>query len=264
MRTVVRFKPEQCLPNVRDVFAAEGMSGIGPTSTEVTELVEEARALFRRLATPVGVYADIAKQEFDKVFLGEGRNAADAVLTTIYPRATHLALFAGTVGASLSDEIRLRFERHDYALAYVLDATASAGTERLADLLQESYRVGIGNQRSELGDSAVCNRQPGIVLRYSPGYCGWHVSGQRRLFGFLLPEEIGITLRESFLMEPLKSVSGVFVCGPAEIHRFEAGFSYCAECRDPGCRKRIAALDEQKQSDKPVKSMDNPELVNRE
>ena len=56
------------------------------------------------------------------------------------------------------------------------------------------------------------------VLRYSPGYCGWHVSGQINLFNTLTPEKIGITLGESCLMNPLKSVSGVLVAGPPNIH----------------------------------------------
>ena len=58
------------------------------------------------------------------------------------------------------------------------------------------------------------------VLRYSPGYCGWHISGQRRLFAHLRPERIGITLHDSYLMEPLKSVSGVLIAGAKEIHAF--------------------------------------------
>ena len=250
MRTVVHFEPEECVPDSRAVLAAEGMSGPGPASAEIARMVEEARRLFRELAMPAGVYADISIAEFEEIFPGEGNNAKDAVLVRIFPRAARLALFACTVGARLTDEIRLRFERHDYALGYVLDAAASAGTERLADLVEVEYCGGIRNQTSGTRNlnfgilrSDICNRQSDFVLRYSPGYCGWNVSGQRRLFAFLRPEDAGITLRDSFLMEPLKSISGVFVLGPKEIHRFKNGFSYCPECRNPSCRDRIGALD---------------------
>ena len=78
------------------------------------------------------------------------------------------------------------------------------------------------------------------MLPYSPGYCGWHVSGQGRLFGALCPEEIGIRLNASFLMQPLKSVSGVLVAGAPEIHDFDDDFDFCAECTTRECRVRIA------------------------
>jgi hypothetical protein len=250
MRTVVHFKPEECVPDSRAVLAAEGMSGPGPASAETARMVEEARRLFRELTMPTGVCADISIAEFGQVFPGEGDNASDAVLARIFPRAERLALFACTVGARLTDDIRLRFERHDYALAYVLDAAASAGAERLADLVQDDYWTEVRNQKSSadyadgVPESAKSVKSvDGFALRYSPGYCGWNVSGQRKLFRFLQPEDIGITLRDSFLMEPLKSISGVFVLGPKELHRFENSFGYCTECRNPSCRERIAALD---------------------
>jgi hypothetical protein len=79
-------------------------------------------------------------------------------------------------------------------------------------------------------------------LRYSPGYCGWHVSGQRKLFDYLLPEEIGITLRESFLMQPLKSISGVVIAGRRQIFDFENTFDFCDDCSTWTCRERISAI----------------------
>jgi hypothetical protein len=78
-------------------------------------------------------------------------------------------------------------------------------------------------------------------LRYSPGYCGWHISGQRKLFDFLKPETIGISLRESHLMEPLKSVSGVVIVGPAGIHAFQDEYPFCERCKTHGCRERIGS-----------------------
>ncbi len=214
------------------------MPGRAGAQPETLRLVVEAGELYERLAAPVAVYAKISREEFGRVFVGEGRNAPDAVLGRIYPQAVRLALFACTVGKALTDEITRRFEQHDYALGYVLDAVASAGVEKLAALVEAEYCRENREQKSGGEDSKT-------VLRYSPGYCGWHVSGQRKLFEFLHPEEIGITLRESFLMEPLKSVSGVFVAGPAAIHRFQpATFVFCAECRQPSCTERLAELEQ--------------------
>jgi hypothetical protein len=229
MRNIIRFRPEQCIPQDTAILRQADNAASTPVTTS---LIEQAKTLFRERATPVAVRADITVPEFAPVFAGEGLNAPDAPLEHIFPKAGRLALFACTIGGSVTEHILLLFDKHDYALGYMLDALASCGADKLADLVQDRF--------SEVLQSAICNLESAIVLRYSPGYCGWHVSAQRRLFEFLKPEEIGITLRESFLMEPLKSVSGVFVVGPAAIHRFEPGFSFCADCRSPTCRERLA------------------------
>jgi hypothetical protein len=84
-------------------------------------------------------------------------------------------------------------------------------------------------------------REP-LVLTYSPGYCGWHITGQRALFARLKPEEIGIKLTASCLMRPLKSVSGVILAGEREAHLFDDSYPFCDECADRPCRARIASL----------------------
>ncbi len=237
MRTIFRFLPTDCRPTRSDVLTAEGMAGSGPVSAATEELLTRAIDIFSNHAAPIGVCADISIPEFSAVFAGESQNDPEAPLGNIFPKADKLALFAGTVGPELARQIADLFHRHEYALGYVLDAVASCGTERLADLLQTAWESAATGQRQA---SSV---ERTAVLPYSPGYCGWHVSGQRRLFQYLKPEEIGITLRESCLMEPLKSVSGVFVLGPRAIHQFNPVFGFCSECRTRNCRARLAAIN---------------------
>jgi hypothetical protein len=233
----IRFPAAACAPADEEVLAAPGMSGNTP-SPVAAALLKDAQALFLNEAEPAAKLADIGVPEFAAVFAGEGNNAADAPLAAIFPQAKRLALFACTVGRRVTDHIRDLFASHDYALGYVLDAVASGGAEHLAALVEAEYRRQLESDNLQ---SRIQNPESKIV-RYSPGYCGWHVSGQRRLFAALAPEEIGITLRESFLMEPLKSVSGVLVLGPRDVHRYEPGFSFCADCRNQTCRDRLAGL----------------------
>jgi hypothetical protein len=68
------------------------------------------------------------------------------------------------------------------------------------------------------------------------------MSGQRRLFEFLQPEDIGITLLDSYLMRPLKSISGVMVVGEKGIFVFEDSYPFCSQCSSHSCRDRIRAL----------------------
>ncbi len=49
--------------------------------------------------------------------------------------------------------------------------------------------------------------------KYSPGYCGWNVDEQKKIFDFFPKNICGITLTESSLMLPIKSVSGLVALG---------------------------------------------------
>jgi cobalamin-dependent methionine synthase I len=52
-----------------------------------------------------------------------------------------------------------------------------------------------------------------ISNRYSPGYCEWKLSDQRKLFSFFPESCCGITLSESYFMSPKKSISGIIGIG---------------------------------------------------
>jgi len=68
------------------------------------------------------------------------------------------------------------------------------------------------------------------------------VSGQRKLFAYLQPATIGLTLTESCVMQPLKSVSGVLIAGPKAIHRFPPTYDFCGTCEDRTCRERLKTV----------------------
>ncbi len=67
--------------------------------------------------------------------------------------------------------------------------------------------------------------------KFSPGYCGWNVIEQHKLFN-LLPENFcGITLSESALMRPIKSVSGIIGLG-----KYVKKMDYqCQICEQENC-----------------------------
>jgi len=192
-------------------------------------MLQEAVRLFRRLASPRAVWRPVEQDAFAEVYAGEGRNAAETPLEHIFPRATRLRLFVVTLGKALSEEIDALFDRGDPALGYVLDVTASEGAERAVRWL--------GREMMACSDIAL-----EAVLSYSPGYCGWHITGQRKLFEVLGPEVIDVTLNASCLMAPLKSVSGVLVGGPRRIHKFHNSYPFCETCSSKTCVSRVAAL----------------------
>ena len=70
--------------------------------------------------------------------------------------------------------------------------------------------------------------------RFSPGYCGWRVSEQQRLFPLFDGHTCGITLTDSSLMVPIKSVSGIIGLG-REVRKLDYT---CGLCTFEKCYKR--------------------------
>jgi hypothetical protein len=234
VREVVPIALEAVVPTTEDVLRAQGIPPTVTPNRQTLELARRSADLYRELARPSGVWSAIPIRVFGEVFNGEGQNAFATPVEDTVRQADDLALFAVTVGEKLTSAIGDLFARHDPALASMLDAQASEGAELAAAETESRYVAWLTEQgRFNSGSGA---------LRYSPGYCGWHVSGQRKLFAHLLPQEVGITLRESFLMQPLKSISGVVIAGRKQIFDFENTFDFCDDCSTWTCRERISAV----------------------
>jgi len=216
------------------VLQEQGLPAAAAVPAAIESLHAAAMALFERTAEPKGVLQPLGREAFAAIYAGQGRNLARTPVGDIYPRAERLALFAVTLGPAVTREITARFELHDPATGCMLDSIASLAADRLAAAAQRRYLEEV--LRAEAGAAGW------RALRYSPGYCGWDISAQRRLFEALRPERIGISLRESFLMDPLKSVSGVILVGPREIHEFDTDYPCCGQCQTHGCRERLRSL----------------------
>ncbi|HUU45303.1 MAG TPA: vitamin B12 dependent-methionine synthase activation domain-containing protein [Acidobacteriota bacterium] len=234
MRQELRIPVGDVVPPVVAVLKAQAIpEGVTPDE-RISRLAEEAIATYRTLADPVGILMDVSRDEFETVYRGEGRNADETPLDRIRPSADSLALFVVTIGEKMCEEITRLFDVREFAPGSMLDAAASEGAELAAQAVELSYRQHL-HERGRLDSDTG-------TLQFSPGYCGWHISAQRKLFDILHPEEIGITLNPSFLMHPLKSISGVIIAGPKEIFAFDDDFPFCAECRTHSCQDRLSAV----------------------
>jgi hypothetical protein len=234
MKWRVTWSADAAVPSRRAVLRSQGLPDGPELPPRLAAVFEEAFALYRRLAEPRAILRMVGREEFATVYRGEGRNDAATPLALVYPRAEALVLFAATVGGTVTRAVADLFARHELAVGYALDAVASEAADRLAAAAAADCQ-GRLIAAGRLGPGAR-------ALPYSPGYCGWHVSGQRALFAVLRPEEIGITLNDSCLMQPLKSVSGVIVAGPGTIHQFDQTFPCCESCGTRHCQDRMLSV----------------------
>jgi hypothetical protein len=232
VREVVRFAKDAALPAPRDVLAAQSLPEEDALAPRLGRLLQEALGTAAALVEPRAVCEELSAERFGSVLAPLGIPGDDLVVGRVYPRAQGLALFVATLGEALPARIRQLFDDEALAEAWMLDAVASAGADLLADRLAERYRHALAARGMD-----------GLqVLPYSPGYCGWPTRGQRPLFDALRPEEIGVTLNDSCLMSPIKTVSGVLVAGPGEAHRFRPDFPFCADCQTHECGPRMASV----------------------
>jgi hypothetical protein len=136
--------------------------------------------------------------------------------------AEQAACFVCTIGPQMETWAGQLVREGDTVLGHLVDTVASVAVENAAGVLHEHL------QRKM--------REKGLRItnRYSPGYCGWSVSEQHALFSLFPDGFCGITLTESALMKPIKSVSGMIGVGRAVNY---AGYN-CERCGKSDCAYR--------------------------
>jgi len=112
-----------------------------------------------------------------------------------------IVLFACTAGKEISDLAKNLLLGDDPVLGYVYNVLGSLTVEAVADKIHQEVR-----EMSVLSDELITNR-------YSPGYCQWSLGEQHKLFSFFPEKCCGISLTDSALMQPIKSVSGFIGMG---------------------------------------------------
>ena len=114
---------------------------------------------------------------------------------------TKAVVFAATVGVGI-DRIIAKYNRISPARAVCLQALGSERVEALCDEFENDIK-------KELGGEGVFFRP-----RFSPGYGDLPLEFQKDIFRLLeCPRRIGISLGESLLMTPSKSVTAIIGFG---------------------------------------------------
>ncbi|MFA5850854.1 MAG: vitamin B12 dependent-methionine synthase activation domain-containing protein [Bacteroidales bacterium] len=202
---------------MREIFEYSiRLSTIIPDKVEIAshigqEFVGHADELMAQLSAieAKGAFTIIRKEESDFIF---GRQIAP-----IFARAEKIALFVATLGEE-SKEI-IASKKTDILEYYLVDFLASQFAEGAAQYMHDMIKE-YANKSLLLYSN-----------RYSPGYCGWNVKEQIKLFGFFSENQCGIRLTDSCLMDPVKSVSGAVALGNVVKYQ-EYG---CKKCGEKNC-----------------------------
>ena len=132
------------------------------------------------------------------------------------------ALFICTSGLEFETYQQRLKEQGDMVRVFIDDALGSVIAEKCADQMEKALQESI----DKLGWKHT--------NRFSPGYCGWHVSQQQLLFPLFQGHTCGVKLTDSSLMIPIKSVSGIIGLGE-KVRKLEYT---CGLCDFKQCYKR--------------------------
>lgn len=138
-----------------------------------------------------------------------------------------IVLFGATLGIGV-DQLLFRTSKTDMAKTVVLQACAAALLEEYCDECQDRIRQEMESEGRYL--------RP----RFSPGYGDFPIECQRDLVRMLdCAKSIGLTLTESCMMAPSKSVTAVIGAGRAAVRCHRQG---CESCEKLDCIYRRDTL----------------------
>jgi len=156
------------------------------------------------------VYGDADGSGFSAVQLDNGTMFRSRTLARYMGNSRELFLFGATLGSRVDIALRR------IALTSVAEAGAA---QAVAAALIETYC-----------DDCCCELAKGLPegkllkWRYSPGYGDWPLEEQKILFPVLdCAHTIGLTLTESCMMAPVKSVTAVIAITEKEVADKESG-----------------------------------------
>ncbi len=138
-----------------------------------------------------------------------------------------IVLFGATLGIEV-DQLLSRTSKTDMAKTVVLQACAAALLEEYCDECQEQ----VGAELQEEGRF--------LRPRFSPGYGDFPIECQKNVIQMLdSAKRIGLTITESFMMTPSKSVTAVIGAGTDPVQCCRQG---CEACGKKNCMYRRDTL----------------------
>jgi hypothetical protein len=148
------------------------------------------------------IFGDIIFNEADKSAEIDGINLSlQKIIYGQIKKSVSAALFLCTAGEEIGKLSRNSMRTGDILEGYIYDVVGSEIVEAAADIMQTSLEDQMG----------AAGRN--ITNRFSPGYCGWDVAEQHKLFKLIPGNWCGIKLTDSALMSPEKSISGIIGIG---------------------------------------------------
>ncbi len=217
----LHIKPDE----IYDQMGYHGNVPDNDTLREMMETIREARALLRPRFTFFIANGELNTEE--NILSVNANPSVDFSVGQIITRqlrgSAAYAFFIATAGMEYEDFLHRLKDSGDMVRLFIADSLGSVIAEKAADQMELALQ------------ESIAHRGWKHTNRFSPGYCGWHVSQQQLLFPLFGKDgTCGVTLSSSSLMTPIKSVSGVIGLGE-NVRKLEYT---CGLCSLESCYKR--------------------------
>ena len=176
--------------------------------------LDDARALLR----PAAAWDTFAIKEFrhERLVLAGGSKIGGGPVASVVAGASELAIGVCTVGGALGDRVSELQAEGGRLQAMFLDDLGSWAVDQVRQQLCHSI------------EAAAEGRGWRASASLSPGESEWSVADQSAIFALLDTRPIGVTLNESLMMSPVKSLSLIVGIGPGPLG--VEGASNCDFC----------------------------------
>ena len=178
----------------------------GGLDSHTEELIGKCISSCKAVMSPQGAYiwAEALPEDSKEQIMMEGISFnTGKIIKKMLSGAEAYAFLIVTAGMGPESRARELMEQGEFLEGYITDLVASTMVDSIADQVQEHIRRMAADQELLISN------------RYSPGYCSWDVSEQQKLFSLFPKNCCDITLTDSSLMSPIKSISALLGIGPS-------------------------------------------------
>lgn len=200
---------------------------VNKTIMKITrEEIERGYNLFE----PKGIYSPV---KIKQISFSGGRvdlknsfslNFSNSIINLL-KGTNYLILGVVTIGSSLENKVSEFFTQEEYPRAVALDAVGTVAVESLSRYIR----------------NLVCQEAKEQFFKttryFSPGYGDWDISQQKDIFKIIPTNKIGVSLTESCMILPRKSLSWIISIGKGVIISSEERDA-CKICKAKNCRYR--------------------------
>jgi hypothetical protein len=189
----------------------------------VTNVIEELLAECQEISNIKAQFRVFKDVQFDENAKSLSINKIEFQINKIVfgqlKKSESVAIFLCTAGEEIGIRSRRAMNERDFLKGFIYDVIGSEIVESAADLMQDQLEKSMNNAGEK------------ITNRYSPGYCGWDVDEQHKLFQLMPENYCRIKLTPSALMDPVKSISGFIGIGKnVRYNSYTCGLCDLKEC----------------------------------
>ena len=182
-------------------------------SNLLLEQIHEIKESALEIIQPIGIYDVFDSTSLTPAFL--------------FNKSEKTVLAVCTIGKELEVRSSLFISKGELSKGVIIDSIASHAAEKTAEYVN---KIILDNLKDEIGGKL-------FTSRFSPGYCQWELDkGQEMIFNLVDTKKIGVSLSDSKMMQPIKSVSFAINIGK-KIDQ-ELGERGCETCDMVNCAYR--------------------------